>query len=647
MRTLWAGLAIGVLAIALGGVARSGGSRRAVVGSVPQPAGDWRVYGRDTWGTRYTPLDQITPENFRGLRVAWEWDSIDNALCRTRPDLKPGPNEATPLMVDGVLYTSTGLSQVAALDAVTGRTLWTYDPGCGGYVHRGVAYWESKRRGALDRRIFMTANDGHLVALDAATGKPVRGFGKNGVVDLTVGLRRPVVRKLISNTSPPIVCGDVVVVGGSVDDFQDRKEMPPGDVRGYDARTGKQLWRFQSVPQPGEFGNDTWEDGSWRYTGATNVWTVMSYDPELDYVYLPFGTPNNDWYGGHRKGAGLFGESLVCLEAKTGKRVWHFQMIHHGVWDYDLPCAPNLLDVTVNGRRVKAIAQVTKQAFCFVFDRATGQPLWPIDERPMPESRLPGEKTWPTQPIPTRPKPFDRQGLTDADLIDFTPELKQEARDILKDGWSYGQLYLPPVLGKKCIEMPGWVGGASWAGAAVDPETGMLYVPSVSNPMWLTLAKPKSAFADVNLKIDENGDHVPGPRGLPIVKPPYGRITAIDLNTGDHRWMTPVGDGPRNHPAVRHLNLPRLGHHRRSYVVVTKTLLLVAQEGSWFQSGPPEEKPRLRAFDKTTGRLLGEIPIPAPATGAPITYMAGGKQFVAIPVGGVNDPQRLIALSLP
>ncbi|MBM3457735.1 MAG: pyrroloquinoline quinone-dependent dehydrogenase, partial [Armatimonadetes bacterium] len=569
----------------------------------------------------------------------------DNALARQRPDLRPGPNEATPLMVKGVLYTSTGLSQVASLDAATGRLLWSYDPGCGGYVHRGVAYWDGN---GGDARVFMTANNGHLIALDAKTGVPVRGFGKNGWVDLTLGLRRPVIRKLISNTSPPIVCGNVVVVGGSVDDFQDRREMPPGDVRGFDARTGRQLWRFQSIPQPGEFGNDTWEDGSWRYTGAANVWTVMSYDPELDYVYLPFGTPNNDWYGGHRKGAGLFGESLVCLEAKTGRRVWHYQMVHHGVWDYDLPCAPNLLDVTVGGRRVKAIAQVSKQAFCYVFDRTNGRPLWPIEERAVPASTVPGEKTWPTQPYPTRPAAFDRQGLTDNDLIDFTPELKREAQTILREGgWHYGQLYLPPAAEKKSILMPGWVGGASWAGAAADPETGMLYVPSISNPMWLTLRRPKSRFADVSYKIDENGDHVEGPRGLPLVKPPYGRITAIDLNTGDHRWMAPLGEGPRNHPALRPLNLPPLGRNRRGYVVVTRTLLLVAQEGSWFQSGPPEEPPFLRAFDKATGRLLGQVSLPAPATGAPITYMAGGKQYVAIPVGGVNDPQELIVLSLP
>jgi quinoprotein glucose dehydrogenase len=607
--------------------------------------GEWPVYGRDTWNSKYSPLTQIDRTNVAKLKVAWRWNSIDNPILQRR-ELKPGPNESTPIMVEGVLYTPTGLSQVAALDAATGQLRWAYNPESYGSVHRGVAYWEGAREaGGRDRRILIPTSDAYLIALDAATGRPIPTFGENGRVDLTKGLRRPVDRKLVSNTSPPVICGDVVVVGGSVDDFQDVREMPPGDVRGFDVRTGRQLWTFHSIPQEGEFGNDTWKDGSWKYAGGTNVWTVMSYDPELGYVYLPFGTANDDWYGGHRPGDNLFSESLVCLDAKTGKRVWHYQMVHHGLWDYDLPCAPNLLDVTVEGKRVKAVAQVTKQAFCFVFDRVTGRPLWPIEERPAPPTSMPGDRASPTQPFPTRPAPFDRQGLSEDDLIDFTPELRREAKEILAT-WVHGPLYTPPVR-KRTILMPGWVGGASWAGASADPETGILYVPSITNPMWLQLEKPTSPTATVDFKIGDSGEKVDGPRGLPLSKPPYGRITAIDLNTGDHRWMTPLGDGPRDHPALQGLNLPRLGLWRRGYTITTKTLLLTLQEGSWFSSEPPPYPPRLRAFDKATGELLAEIDVPAHATGAPITYETGGKQYLAFPAGGGIFPPELITLSLP
>ncbi len=615
--------------------AAAGASRRA--------PGEWRHYGADPGGSRYSPLDQIHADNFSQLKLAWRWDSVDNEVLRRRPDLKPGPNEATPLLVDGVLYTSTSLNQVAALDPVTGRTQWVYDPGSYGGVHRGVSYWEGK--GGRDRRLFIATADSYLIALDARTGKPVRSFGKDGRVDLTLGLRRPVSRKLVSVTSPPCVCRDVVVVGGAVDDFQERREMPPGDVRGFDARTGKLLWTFHTVPQPGEYGNETWEDGSWAYTGNTNVWTVMSADPELGYVYLPVSTPTNDWYGGHRKGDGLFGESLVCLDARTGRRVWHFQMVHHGLWDYDLPCAPNLVDVTVDGRRVKAVAQLTKQAFCFVFDRVTGKPLWPIVERAVPPTVMPGDRASPTQPFPTKPAPFDRQGVTTDDLIDFTPELRREAEQLLKD-WRYGPLYTPPGT-QPTILMPGWVGGASWAGGAVDPETGWIYIPSITNPMWLQLEKPMSADADVDWKIGANGYRIPGPRGLPLFKGPYGRVTAIDLNSGEHRWMAIQGEGPRNHPALKELNLPPLGMYHRTYVMVTKTLLLATQEGGWFNQEAPTEPAELRAFDKRTGRLVGKVPLPAHPTGAPITCMAGGKQRILIPVGGSGHPAELVALSLP
>lgn len=609
------------------------------------PRGEWRVYASDFHGSRYSPLTQINRANFKNLKVAWEWDSIDNPVAKTR-NLRPGPNEATPLLIHGVLYTSTNLNQVAAIDPETGRTLWSYDPGAYGGVHRGLAYWEGRGKdGKPDQRLLLATRDSYLIALDRTTGKPIPTFGKEGRVDLTVGLRNAD-RTLMNQTSPPIVVRDVIVVGGAVDDFQDHKEMPAGDVRGYDVRTGKHLWTFHTIPQAGEYGNETWKNGSWRYTGNTNVWTFMSADPELGYVYLPVSTPSNDWYGGHRPGDNLFGESLVCLDARTGRRVWHFQFVHHGLWDYDPPCAPNLIDVKVDGRKVKAVAQVTKQAFCFVFDRVTGRPLWPIVERPVPPTKMPGDTASPTQPFPIKPAAFDRQGVTEDDLIDWTPELRAQAKEILKD-WVYGPLYTPPQ-DRKTILMPGWVGGASWAGAAHDPETGILYVSSVTTPMWLKLEKPApSPTANVNYKIGENGYKIEGPQGLPLFKGPYGRITAIDLNTGDHRWMTPLGEGPRNHPAIRHLNLPPLGRNRRGYLVVTKTLLLAIQEGSWFNEETPEEPPKLRAFDKRTGDLLAEIDVPGHATGAPITYMAGGKQYFVYPTGGATQPSKLVALRLP
>ncbi len=603
--------------------------------------GEWRSYGGDSGSTRYSPLDQINAGNFKNLKLAWTWDSADIEVIRQNPQLHPGPNESTPLMVRGMLYTSTGLNQVAAIDAVTGKMKWVYNPGSNGGVHRGVAWWEK----GGERRIFMTTRDSYLLALDPDTGKPISSFGDNGRIDLTKGLRRPVDRGFANQTSPPLVCNDVVVTGGAVDDFQDKREMPPGDVRGWDTRTGKPLWTFHSIPQKGEFGNETWERDSWKYTGAANVWSMMSCDPELGYVYLPFGTPNDDWYGGHRPGAGLFGESLVCLNAKTGKRVWHFQMVHHGLWDYDLPCAPVLLDVMIRGKRVKAVAQCTKQAFCFVFDRVTGKPLWPIEERPVSATSNPGDTASLTQPFPTKPAAYDRQNAVEENLIDFTPELREEAKKIL-DTWHHGPLYTPPST-TRTLMLPGWVGGASWAGASADPETGMLYVPSVTTPMWLQLKKPESPSATVDLMIGESGYKVEGPHGLPLFKPPYGRITAIDLSSGDRAWMAPLGPGPKDHPAIKRLNLPDLGVNRRGYIIVTKTLLIVAQEGSWFNEEAPLYPARLRAFDKATGRLLSEVPLPAHATGQPITYMAGGKQYVAIPIGGNYAPAALIAVALP
>ena len=407
--------------------------------------GEWPSYGADTANSKYAPLDQIHKDNVKDLQIAWRWSSVENAILKDHPELWTMVNEATPLMLDGRLYTSTSLSQVAAIDARTGQTLWVYDPESYkqgsppnlGFVHRGVAYWADGET----QRIFIGTGDAQLIALDAKTGQPVAAFGAHGRIDLTQGLHRPVDPALYGVTSPPVICRNVVVVGSSIMDYPRVKAMPPGDVRGFDVRTGQQRWIFHAVPQGEEPGVETWENDSWKHTGNTNVWTVMSCDEQLGYVYLPFSTPSNDYYGGQRPGNNLFAESLVALQAETGKRVWHFQMVHHGVWDYDLPAAPNLVDITVDGQRIQAVAQVTKQGFCYVFDRVTGTPVWPIEERPVPQSTVPGEKTSPTQPFPTKPLPFEQQGITPNDVMDFTPELHGVALRILHKHTVWPSLY--------------------------------------------------------------------------------------------------------------------------------------------------------------------------------------------------------------
>ncbi|MEC8349743.1 MAG: pyrroloquinoline quinone-dependent dehydrogenase, partial [Pseudomonadota bacterium] len=397
---------------------------------------DWPTYGNDAGSSKYAALEQINSGNVADLRVAWQWQSPDNALVKADPKKTPWGFKSTPLKIGNVLYISTSLGQVAAINATNGQTIWlfdtrTYDDGRPtnlGYNHRGVAHWSNGKDKSI---IFMPTNNAYLWALDAKTGKPVDGFGDSGRVDLTLGLGRPVDRKLYSVISAPTVVADVVVVGSSILDGPENKTMPPGHVRAFDPLTGEQVWMFHTIPQGKEFGADTWEDESWRYTGNANVWTGMSADQNLGYIYLPTGTPTNDWYGGHRLGDNLFAESLVCVDARTGKRVWHFQMVHHGLWDYDLPAAPTLMDIEVAGKSIQAVAQVTKQGFVFVFDRVTGEPVWPIIETPVPQRSVPGEQASPTQPIPSKPAPFERQGMNEQQLIDFSPELFAEAKKIM------------------------------------------------------------------------------------------------------------------------------------------------------------------------------------------------------------------------
>jgi quinoprotein glucose dehydrogenase len=608
-------------------------------------AADWSSYGADSSSSKYTALEQITAANVTTLQNRWSWESPDNPTVlenQAQQNFRatPGAYKVTPIAIDGVLYVSTSYGRVAAIDGASGEQIWVFDtkawesgrPANLGYNHRGVAYWSDGQ----ERRILMPGNDAYLWSIDARTGLADPEFGEQGRIDLTLGLGRDVDRKAYTQISAPLVVGNIVVVGSSINDVPNYKEAPPGHVRGFDIRSGERAWIFNTIPQAGEFGNDTWEEGAWEYTGNTNVWTLMSADEELGYVYLPIGTPTNDWYGGHRKGDNLFAESLVAIEAATGKRVWHFQFVHHGVWDYDLPAAPNLIDITVDGRPIKAVAQVTKQGFVYVFDRVTGEPVWPIEERVVPRSSVIGEALSPTQPFPSKPAPFEPQGISEETLIDFTPELRNEALQAIEK-YDYGPLYTPPSL-RGTINFPGWFGGGGWQGAAADPDTGILYIPSGSAPMVVTLLEADPAKSNFDYIRGGNGS-APTPGGLPLTKPPYGRITAINLNTGEHEWMVAHGEGVRARIiAAGALDPGPVGSPSRTGPLLTKTLLFVAQEDNG--------RYVLRAYDKLNGAVLHEIELPLPPGGTPMSYSARGSQFVAIAVGAGTD-SRILSFALP
>ena len=602
---------------------------------------NWEHYGADLASSKFVPLEQINAENVQSLQIAWMWDTPDNEIFRTSADASAGEYKSTPVMVNGTLYVSTSLGQVAAIDAVSGEELWVFNTGSwerGRHPnfnnnHRGVSWWDD----GADGRIFMAANDGLLWSINALTGLPDASFGDGGVIDLKQGLGRETRIGQYGAISPPTIINDVVVVGSSISDgplFQD--QLPPGHVRGFDARTGTQKWIFHTIPQNDEPGVQTWENDAWQTAGATNVWTMMSADPETGYVYLPVSTPNNDWYGAHRLGDNLYAESLVCLDSATGEVIWHFQAVKHGLWDYDFPAAPNLVDITVDGRDIKAVAQVSKQGFVYVFDRLTGEPVWPIEDRPVPQSRVPGERTSPTQPFPTKPAPFEPQGISDATLIDFTPELRAQALDLIS-GVDYGPLFTPPSE-RGVIIFPGYSGGATWTGAATDPESGIMYVPSFSAPRFVRLRRPEADESDFGY-IRDRSFNIDGPRGLPLTKPPYARITAIDLNTGEHRWMVPHGDGIRQRLIDMGLDDPGpVGSFGRNGPLLTRSLLFVAQlDGA---------RPLFRSYDKLTGAVVSELALPLPPMGTPMSYMVDGKQYIVMAVGAGPDT-RLLALSLP
>jgi quinoprotein glucose dehydrogenase len=579
-------------------------------GSDAPAKGEWRQYAGDNASTKYSPLDQINRSNVMKLRVAWRHPQVDAEFLAAHPNLRLSNNyRSTPIMARGVLYATNAAGLAEAFDPETGWILWRQkatgdlsgNPGLGGAI-RAVAYWSE----GPEARI-LTYQKQYLYALDPKTGEPLKDFGDGSKVDLSVN------GQYLWN-GPPLVINNLVVVGSSMpeQDSAIRMEGPAGEVRAFDVRTGKPRWRFRVIPREGEPGIETWDQESWRYTGAGNVWAPMSADDELGYIYLPTTSPTNDMYGGHRLGNNLFSDSVVCLDAKTGKMVWHFQTIHHDLFDYDNPAAPILGNITVDGRRIRAIMQVTKQSFTYVFDRVTGKPVWPIVERPVPQSTVPGERTPPTQPIPTKPPPFDRQGVALDDLIDFTPELRAEAIEIVKH-YVIGPVFMPPSLvgqgpndTKGTIQLPGSVGGADWTGAGFDPETGMLYVPSMTNPFVANLVSGNPQQTNLRYRASTR-ELVMGPQGLPLMKPPYGRITAIDLNRGEHTWMVPNGEGPRDHPLLRSLNLPPLGHASRGAPLVTKTLLFAPDGDQVNTRTPPGGGGKtFRALDKATGKTVWE-----------------------------------------
>ena len=637
------------------------------LGTNPQTApapGEWVYHGGDFSNAKYAPLDQIDASNFQDVQVAWKWKSIVNKVTDEHRRVRPGRLQSTPLVVDGLMYVTTAVCQIAALDPGTGETVWEFDPESYraflpnrrppnlGYQHRGVSYWTD----GADARIFIATHDLNLWAIDAKTGKPCADFGDGGKVDLSTTIGRPVIRNQITHSSPVGICRDTVIVGSICYDGVETKWSMPGHVRGFDARTGEMKWRFHTIPQEGEFGSETWENESWKYAGNSNVWSMFASDEELGYVYLPTGTPSGDMYGGHRLGDNLFAESLVCLDADTGKRIWHFQAVRHGLWDYDFPTGPNLADITVDGRAIKAVAQVSKQGFCYVLDRVTGEPVWPIDDRPVPPSRVPGERAAATQPFPTKPAAFEHQGITEDDLIDFTPELRAAALKAV-EGFEMGPLFTPPNADKGTIGRPGAGGGANWPGAALDPETNILYVPSNGMPgHWRavptrpdgTLERPlewSSEKSDLPYLSSYLFGRAPGAKeleGLPITKPPYSRVTAIDLDTGEHVWMTPHGDGPVNHPLLKDLDLPPMGLRSRGGPMVTETLLFVGQGASL--SGTERDKPaKLSVFDKATGKILGRIVLPSSPMGNPMTYLHEGRQYIAV----TTVDREVVALALP
>jgi quinoprotein glucose dehydrogenase len=709
--------ALAFVALAAGTVYFTAGTSGQGTGVPSTKTGDWPMYNADLKGTRYSPADQINGSNFSKLELAWHFKT-DN--LGSRPEFKL---EGTPLVVKGILYATGGTRRsVFALKADTGELLWVHaelEGERGLYAPRqlsgrGVSYWTD---GKGDDRVIYVTTGYRLVALNAKTGAPIPTFGKEGVVDLKVGMitgsNTPIdlIKGEAGLHSTPTVAGNTVLVGSSFKEGMTiaTHNNTKGNVRAFDARTGKLLWTFNTIPRPGEFGNDTWENDSWKENGNTGVWTQMSVDEEAGLAYLPVEDPASDFYGGHRPGDNLFGDSLVCVDLKTGQRKWHYQIVHHPIWDYDLSSAPLLADVTIDGQPRKIVAIPTKETFLYVFDRITGKPIWPIEERPVPQSDVPGEKTAKTQPFPTKPPAYSRQAVTDNDLIDFTPEMKAQALEQMK-AYKNGPMFNPGVVSKvggpiAAMTIGTAGGGTNWPGGSFDPETNIAYLYACNSCLTpIGLIEPPAGFqtdvryvagqAGAPFRIAEAagaGSYADAPRtagrggrgggegaaeggrgagrggnpaaggaagaarggttvqGLSILKPPYSTISAISLSKGEILWQIPHGETPdavRNHPALKGMNIPRTGQGGFNIgTLVTKTMV-VAGDGQVTSIDHPRGA-MLRAYDKTNGKELGAVWMPAPQTGSPMTYTVNGKQYIVVAVSGGTYSGEYLAFALP
>ena len=641
--------------------------------------GEWSTYGADLGNTRYSPLKQIDATNFNKLQLAWRFHT-DNLGARPEYNL-----EATPLVVKGVMYSTAGTRRsVVAVDAATGELLWVHGENEGKRGQsaprqlsgRGLSYWTDGR----EERIIYVTPGYRMVALNAKTGAVVTSFGKDGVVDLKMDDDQEIdpVTGEVGLHSAPVIAKDVIVVGaahrsGGVP--RARKNVK-GFVRGFDARTGKRLWVFHTIPRPNEFGYNTWENDSADYTGNTGAWAQMSIDEDLNMVYLPVELPTGDYYGGHRPGSGLFGESIVAVDLHTGVRKWHYQLVHHGIWDMDIPCAPMLVDINVNGRAIKALAQPTKQNFMYLFDRTNGQPVFPIEERAVEQSTVPGEKTSATQPFPSKPPAYDRQGFSLDDVVDFTPEIHAEALKIVAR-YKLGPIFTPPVVSKAdgqlgTLAMGTAQGGTVWQGGSYDPETHIAYVYSRKSASILGLVPPApgstdfawvqgTATAGARTSAGAGGDASAAPgagpaedneaalavRGIPLMKPPYGQITAINLDKGEIVWQVAHGETPdniKNHPALKGVNIPRTGRAGIIGTLTTGSLIVAGEAGN--ATYPQGRGAMLRAYDKLTGKEVGAVFMPAPQTGSPMTYMLNGTQYIIVATGGADHPAEFLAYKL-
>jgi quinoprotein glucose dehydrogenase len=577
------------------------------------PAREWRHYGGDPGASRYSPLDQINRSNVKRLAIAWTHNTEDSS---ERPATTI---ECTPIVVDGVMYVTTPMLQVRALDAATGKVLWNFDPSEGSRrrrapgVNRAVTYWEDPGN-PKDRRIFVPIRD-QLLCFNASTGKLIPGFASEGALDLKKELDADRPELAFRHSSPVAVYGDMVITGGGGGDGPD--PQAPGHIRAYDARTGKRRWIFHTIPKPGEFGHDTWGGDSWKTAGGTNNWGGLSVDVKRGWVFVSTGSPAYDYYGGFRKGTNLFGNCVIALNAKTGQRIWHYQLVHHDVWDYDLPCQPALITIRKGGRTFDAVAQMTKMGLVFLFERETGKPVFPIEERPIPKSDIPGEELWPTQPFPVKPAPLNRLAFSKDDITDISPEAAAAVRKTWGEAGS-SRIYDPPTK-KGTIVHPGFRGGVLWGGCCYDPKLNRLFVNSDenSNRVILDESAPEKAY---RYELKQRIRLLDG-EGHPGIKPPWGYMTGIDLDSGEFAWRKVNGE----FLDLKERGVPKTGSPSNGGSIATAGGLV-------FMAGTFDEM--IRAFDSRTGEILWEHPLEAAGFATPCTYEVNGKQYITIAAGG-------------